>query len=29
MLNQLIRHKPANIGAALRDWVATPPSSKN
>jgi len=24
MLNQLIRHKPANIGAALRDWVATP-----
>jgi flagellar M-ring protein FliF len=31
MLNQLIRHKPANIGAALRDWVATPAptSSKN
>jgi len=28
MLNQLIRHKPANIGAALRDWVATP-ASKN
>ncbi len=29
MLNQLIRHKPANIGAALRDWVATPASNKN
>jgi len=29
MLNQLIRHKPANIGAALRDWVATPASTKN
>ena len=30
MLNQLIRHKPANIGAALRDWVATPaPNAKN
>ncbi len=28
MLNQLIRHKPANIGVALRDWVATP-ASKN
>ncbi len=28
MLNQLIRHKPANIGAALRDWVATP-ANKN
>ncbi len=28
MLNQLIRQKPANIGTALRDWVATP-SSKN
>lgn len=27
MLNQLIRHKPANIGAALRDWVATPAAS--
>jgi flagellar M-ring protein FliF len=23
MLNNLIRHKPANIGATLRDWVAT------
>ena len=29
MLNQLIRHKPANIGAALRDWVATPANTKN
>lgn len=29
MLNQLIRHKPANIGAALRDWVAAPASNKN
>jgi flagellar M-ring protein FliF len=30
MLNQLIRHKPANISAALRDWVATPvPTTKN
>lgn len=28
MLNQLIRQKPANIGTALRDWVATP-SAKN
>jgi len=28
MLNQLIRQKPANIGAALRDWVATP-ANKN
>jgi flagellar M-ring protein FliF len=28
MLNQLIRHKPANIGAALADWVATP-ANKN
>jgi flagellar M-ring protein FliF len=27
MLNQLIRHKPANIGAALRDWVAMPSGS--
>ena len=26
MLNQLIRQKPANIGSALRDWVATPPA---
>ena len=26
MLNQLIREKPANIGNALRDWVATPPA---
>lgn len=26
MLNQLIRQKPANIGTALRDWVATPPA---
>jgi flagellar M-ring protein FliF len=22
-LNELIRQKPGNIGAALRDWVAT------
>ncbi len=29
MLNQLIRHKPANIGVALRDWVATPAGTKN
>ena len=29
MLNQLIRHKPANIGAALRDWVANPATTKN
>ena len=29
MLNQLIRHKPANIGTALRDWVATPGTTKN
>lgn len=29
MLNQLIRHKPANIGVALRDWVATSASNKN
>jgi len=28
MLNQLIRQKPANIGTALRDWVAAP-ASKN
>ncbi len=28
MLNQLIRQKPANIGTALREWVATP-SAKN
>lgn len=28
MLNQLIRQKPANIGSALRDWVATP-AAKN
>lgn len=28
MLNQLIRQKPANIGAALRDWVAAP-ATKN
>ncbi len=27
MLNELIRAKPANVGTALRDWVATP--SKN
>lgn len=27
MLNELIRQKPANIGTALRDWVAAP--SKN
>ncbi len=24
LLNELIRQKPANIGLALRDWVATP-----
>lgn len=30
MLNHLIRQKPANIGAALRDWVAVPaPTNKN
>lgn len=30
MLNNLIRNKPANIGATLRDWVATPAvNSKN
>jgi len=29
MLNQLIRQKPANIGTALRDWVANPPAAKN
>ena len=28
MLNQLIRQKPANIGTALRDWVANP-ATKN
>lgn len=28
MLNELIRQKPANIGTALRDWVAAP-STKN
>ena len=28
MLNQLIRQKPANIGTALRDWVAAP-TAKN
>lgn len=28
MLNQLIRQKPANIGTALRDWVAVP-TAKN
>ncbi|MDP2137178.1 MAG: flagellar M-ring protein FliF, partial [Candidatus Didemnitutus sp.] len=28
MLNQLIRQKPANIGAALRDWAAAP-ATKN
>jgi flagellar M-ring protein FliF len=28
MLNQLIRQKPANVGTALREWVATP-SAKN
>lgn len=28
LLNELIRQKPANIGIALRDWVATP-ASKN
>ncbi|HYC73152.1 MAG TPA: flagellar basal-body MS-ring/collar protein FliF [Opitutaceae bacterium] len=29
MLNELIRQKPANIGTALRDWVATPATTKN
>jgi len=29
MLNQLIRQKPANIGTALREWVANPPAAKN
>ena len=24
LLNELIRQKPANVGVALRDWVATP-----
>ncbi|MEI6107830.1 MAG: flagellar basal-body MS-ring/collar protein FliF, partial [Opitutae bacterium] len=24
MLNQLIRHKPANIGGALREWIGSP-----
>ncbi len=28
MLNQLIRQRPANIGAALRDWAANP-ATKN
>ncbi len=29
ILNELIRQKPANIGLALRDWVAAGSSSKN
>jgi flagellar M-ring protein FliF len=29
LLNRLIREKPANIGTALRDWVATAPAAKN
>lgn len=29
MLNDLIRRKPANIGTALRDWVATTGAAKN
>ncbi len=31
MLNELIRQKPANVGTALRDWVAagTAPAGKN
>ena len=29
LLNRLIREKPANIGTALRDWVATTPAAKN
>jgi hypothetical protein len=29
MLNELIRQKPANIGTALRDWVAAPGTAKN
>jgi hypothetical protein len=31
MLNELIRQKPANIGVALRDWVAAgaTPAGKN
>ena len=29
MLNQLIRNKPANIGAALRDCVGSPAGTKN
>lgn len=29
LLNRLIREKPANIGTALRDWVATAPATKN
>jgi flagellar M-ring protein FliF len=28
LLNELIRQKPANVGVALRDWVAVP-SGKN
>ena len=28
LLNELIRQKPANVGVALRDWVAAP-ASKN
>jgi flagellar M-ring protein FliF len=24
LLNELIRQKPANVGVALRDWVAEP-----
>ena len=32
LLNELIRHKPANVGVALRDWVAagsSPTAGKN
>ena len=31
LLNELIRHKPANVGVALREWVAAgaSPASKN
>jgi flagellar M-ring protein FliF len=28
LLNELIRQKPGNVGAALRNWVAEP-ASKN
>ena len=30
LLNELIRQKPANVGAALRGWMASPnAASKN